>query len=107
MKSMSGIVAVILLFGMVAHGRAQGFLKAQGRFIVDGGGKKVILRGMGLGGWMLQESYMLKLGGVGPQYLMRKRISELVGPEKTAAFYDAWLANHTRRTDIDSMAAWG
>lgn len=95
---------MLLLCGIL-HG--QGFLKAQGRQIVDEKGKKVILRGMGLGGWMLQESYMLKLGGVGPQYLIRKRITELVGPERTAAFYDAWLANHTRRADIDAMASWG
>src|SRR5271170_7209190 len=97
----------LLLCSIFGKGMGQGFLKAQGRLIVNEKGEKVILRGMGLGGWMLQESYMLKLGGVGPQYLIRKRISELVGPEKTAAFYDAWLANHTRRIDIDSMAAWG
>lgn len=67
----------------------------------------MILRGMGLGGWMLQEPYMLKLNGVGPQYSIRRRISELVGAKRTAAFYDAWLANQTRKIDIDSMASWG
>lgn len=107
MKSMSGVVLVLLLACGIGRARAQGFLKAQGRLIVGEKGEKVILRGMGLGGWMLQESYMLKLGGVGPQYVIRKRIDSLVGPERTAAFYDAWLANHTRRVDIDSMAAWG
>ena len=107
MKSMSGIVAIALLLGVIAEGRAQGFLKARDRQIVDEKGQQVILRGIGLGGWMLQESYMLKLGGVGPQYLMRKKITDLVGPEKAAAFYETWLANQTRRIDIDSMAAWG
>jgi endoglucanase len=105
MKSMSGLILILLL--SVNPTQAQGFLKAQGRLITNEKGEKVILRGMGLGGWMLQESYMLKIGGVGPQYLIRRRISDLVGPEKTAAFYDAWLANHTRKIDIDSMAAWG
>jgi hypothetical protein len=85
----------------------QGFLKAEGRSIVNEKGEKVILRGMGLGGWMLQEPYMLKLSGTGPQYSIRRRISELIGPARTAAFYDAWLANQTRKIDIDSMAAWG
>jgi hypothetical protein len=107
MKSMSGIIAATLLWSMMVQGRAQGFLKAQGRLIVNEKGEKVILRGMGLGGWMLQESYMLKLGGVGPQYLMRRKISDLAGPERAAAFYEAWLADQTRRIDIDSMAAWG
>jgi aryl-phospho-beta-D-glucosidase BglC (GH1 family) len=82
-------------------------LKTEGQSIVNEKGEKVILRGMGLGGWMLQEPYMLKLTGTGPQFDIRERISELAGDEATAAFYDAWLANQTRKIDIDSMAAWG
>lgn len=62
---------------------------------------------MGLGGWMLQEGYMLRVGNIGQQHRIRAKIEELIGPEKTAAFYDGWLANHTRKIDIDSMAAWG
>ncbi|MCK7537718.1 MAG: hypothetical protein MZV63_45580 [Marinilabiliales bacterium] len=35
-------------------------------------------RGIGLGGWMLQEPYMLKLSGVAPaQYDIRNRITAL------------------------------
>src|SRR5882757_9565967 len=86
---------------LVTGGKAQGFLKAQGHLIVNEKGEKVILRGMGLGGWMLQEGYMLKLGPVGPQYRIRKRIEELIGKEKTADFYDGWLAAQTRKMDID------
>jgi hypothetical protein len=40
---------------------SQGFLKTRGGSIVDGQGKEVILRGMGLGGLMLHEHYLLKL----------------------------------------------
>ena len=96
-----------MLCFVMSHGFAQGFLKASGQFIVNGNGEKIILRGIGLGGWMLQEGYMLKLGKIGPQHRIREKISELVGPEKTAAFYDQWLANDIRKVDIDSMAAWG
>ncbi len=84
-----------------------GFLRAKGKVIVDGSGKTFILRGMGLGGWMLQESYMFRLNGVGPQYKIKQKIADLVGNEKTARFYETWLNNHTTRADIDSMAAWG
>src|ERR1700753_2993922 len=95
------VIGLVCLF-YFATGEAQGFLKAQGRLIVNEKGEKVILRGMGLGGWMLQEGYMLKLGKVGPQHLIREKITELVGPEKAAAFYDRWLANDIRKIDIDS-----
>jgi len=101
------LLAFLLLCCVSGSSFAQGFLKTKGRLIVNGKGENVILRGIGLGGWMLQEGYMLKLGKVGPQYRIREKLTELVGPEKTAAFYNRWLANDIRKIDIDSMAAWG
>jgi hypothetical protein len=57
---------------------------------------------------MLQEPYMLKLSGVAPaQYDIKKKITALVGEERCAEFYDAWLAGMVTRRDIDSLKAWG
>lgn len=86
---------------------AQGFLKRSGGKIVNEKGENVLLRGFGLGGWMLQEGYMLKVYRDGQQYRIRERIQELVGPERTAEFYELWLANHTTRADIDALKKWG
>lgn len=86
---------------------AEGFLKAEGRHIVDGNGDRVLLRGMGLGGWMLQEGYMLELPQFGTQRVIHAEIEKLVGPEKARAFHAAWLDNHTTKADIDAMKAWG
>ncbi|MHC2993751.1 glycosyl hydrolase family 5 [Pontibacter sp. HJ8] len=98
----------LLLLLVPQEGMGQGFLKTDGKRIVNEQGEEVLLRGMGLGGWMLQEPYMLQLSGAaGTQSEIRSKVAELVGPEKTQQFYDAWLANHTRKIDIDSMAAWG
>ena len=41
------------------------------------------------------------------QYRIRERIEELMGPAETKEFYDTWLANNTRKIDIDSMSALG
>lgn len=97
----------ILLFGFLNKNHAQGFLKAQGKIIVNGKGEKFILRGMGIGGWVLQEGYMFKLSHLGQQYKIKEKIKELVGEEKTKQFYNEWVLNHTTKTDIDSMASWG
>ncbi|WP_290793164.1 cellulase family glycosylhydrolase [Flavihumibacter sp. UBA7668] len=87
---------------------AQGFIRASGEQIVDRNGQNILFRGMGLGGWMLQEGYMLKVNGIGQQqHVIRKHIEELIGPEKTAEFYTEWLSNHTTRKDIEAMKAWG
>jgi endoglucanase len=86
---------------------AQGYLHAEGKKIVNEKGENVLLRGIGLGGWMVQEGYMLKKNEEGQQHKIRARIEALIGAEKTEAFYQTWLSNHTRKIDIDSMKAWG
>ncbi|HYF29532.1 MAG TPA: cellulase family glycosylhydrolase [Chitinophagaceae bacterium] len=101
------VVSCIVLACLATFVKGQGFLKVSGTNIVNEKGENVILRGMGLGGWMLQEGYMLRLQGTNPQYAIRNRIEKLIGPEQTQQFYDAWLKNFTTRADIDSMRSWG
>lgn len=83
-------------------------LRVQGKKIVDKNGKEIILRGIGFGGWMLQEPYMLGLSGIAAtQHDIRSKIATLIGKEKTEEFYTTWLSNHCTKADIDSLAAWG
>lgn len=105
--NMKKIAAFLFLYLICQQSFSQGFLKADGKRIVNEKGENVLLRGMGLGGWMLQEGYMLGINKDGQQYRIRERIQELIGKENTQKFYDAWLANHTTKTDIDSLASWG
>lgn len=101
----TGLLSFLLL---VAVSSSAQWLKVQGKTIVDDKDHTLLLRGMGLGGWMLQEPYMLRLSEVAPtQTGIRKKITELIAAEKTVQFYDAWLANHTTRKDIEAMARWG
>ncbi|NVN19045.1 cellulase family glycosylhydrolase [Muricauda sp. HICW] len=104
---MKKIVLVIsILFGIYAHG--QGFLHTDGQRIVDGNGKNVLLKGLGLGGWMVQEGYMLQTADfAGPQHIIKQKISELVGEEGMEKFYDAYLASGITKRDIDSLKSWG
>lgn len=105
---MHRIVFVLLTALLVSPAcAAKDFLRTQGTQIVDASGKPVILRGMGLGGWMLQEGYMLDIDGVGTQRSIHARIAELIGPAKADAFYQAWRDHHTTKADIDAMARWG
>ena len=97
----------LFIIFMAFEARTQGFLKADGKKIVNQDGENILLRGIGLGGWMLQEGYMMKVNGQGQQNKIRSRLVELIGQEKTENFYNAWLSNHTRKIDIDSLKAWG
>jgi aryl-phospho-beta-D-glucosidase BglC (GH1 family) len=91
----------------VTNSYSQGFLKTSGTKILNEKNENVLLRGIGFGGWMLQEGYMMKLNGEGQQYRLKSRIQEIIGEPETTRFYDRWLDNHTRKIDIDSLKAWG
>lgn len=86
----------------------QDFLHQDGQKIVDGSGNNIILRGLGVGGWMVQEGYMLKTDGfAGTQFTIKNKIEELIGKKDTEEFYKAYLKNGITKRDIDSLKAWG
>ena len=100
----------VFLFFTVLHSiflSAQG-LKAEGKKIIDQNGNEVLLRGMGLGGWMLMEGYMMQSSDVADtQHEFRQRLEDLMGVDKTNVFFDKWLENHVTKADIDSLSSWG
>ena len=60
------------------------YLKRSGKNIVNEKGEVVILRGMGLGNWMLQEPYMMNyVGGAVSQGDFKNKLENLIGSEKT------------------------
>lgn len=100
------ILILLLCFSFPSFG--QGFLHRDGQNIVDGSGQNVILRGLGLGGWMVQEGYMLQTDAfAGPQHKIKEKITQLIGATNTEEFYQAYRANGITERDIDSLAAWG
>ena len=87
---------------------SQNYVHANGKAIVEGNGDTLIIRAMGVGGWMVQEGYMLQTASfASPQHKIKDTIEALIGSTATDAFYDAWLTNHFNKADVDSLAAWG
>ncbi|MFT6334870.1 MAG: endoglucanase [Saprospiraceae bacterium] len=100
------VYTFIILF--TQDSTAQNFLQTSGRAIVNENQDTILLKGMGLGGWMVQEGYMLQTSGfANPQHKIRETIEKLIGAEDTELFYEAWLSNHVRKSDIDSLKSWG
>ena len=67
-------------------GRSQdtAWLHAEGTQIQNGLGQEVLLKGMGLGGWMVQEGYMLQTQSfANPQHEIKTAIESLIGAEAT------------------------
>lgn len=88
---------------------SQGFLRVNGEKIINDVDDNYILKGMGLGGWLVQEGYMLKTpySIMGAEHQIRNEIEKLVGAEKTTELYQIYHHNYVRKIDIDSLAAWG
>jgi hypothetical protein len=44
--------------------------------------ENIVLRGLGLGGWMVQEGYMLQTGSfAGPQHVIKQKL-RIIGAKK-------------------------
>lgn len=83
-------------------------LKTKGQKIVNDKGENIQLKGLGLGGWMLQEGYILKTADfAGPQFKIKEKIAELIGNEGMENFYKAYLKNGITKQDIDFLAKSG
>lgn len=82
-----------------------GFLRAEGKNIVNKYGNFQI-RAVNIGNYMVQEGYMLNLGG-GYQHVIKQKIAEVVGNNEMERFYDNYKNNFLIKADIDSLAKWG
>ncbi|UWX61370.1 cellulase family glycosylhydrolase [Chryseobacterium oranimense] len=100
--------AILLSVFLLSQFGTSQLLKTDGQKIVNDKGENIQLRGLGLGGWMLQEGYMLKTADfAGPQYKIKEKISELIGEDGMKEFYKAYLKNGITREDIDFLAKSG
>jgi endoglucanase len=107
MKKRSLILfSTIFLAGQFAY--CQGFLRAEGKKIVNEKGENFLLRGIGLGGWMLQEPYMFQLSEVaGNQTDIKSKISGLIGQKNCDEFYAHFLTDMITEKDIEALNKWG
>ena len=97
---------LLLLLGLSGVGRA-GFFRTQGFDIIDGNGNQFILKGYGLGGWLVPEGYMLHAPGFGSPSSIRRQIVELIGEEETNKFFAEYRKNYVTEADIELIARWG
>jgi len=84
------------------------FLHTAGQDIINESGRKVFLRGVGLGNWLLPEGYMWKFGALGDRpRKIEKVVADLIGKEKAAQFWKAFRENYITEADIRRIAELG
>ena len=99
-------VMYLFLIGAISL-NAQG-LRTLGKKIINSKGEDVLLKGIGLGGWMLQEGYMMNSSGAADtQHEFKEKLNLLIGEEETKTFYSNWRKNFFQKQDLDSIKKWG
>jgi aryl-phospho-beta-D-glucosidase BglC (GH1 family) len=67
-----------------------------------------MLRGVGLGNWMLPEGYMWKFGGEADRpRRIEKLVSDLIGPDNAKQFWSEFRKNYIAEPDIKRIAELG
>jgi len=97
----------LIVIAFISIQTSYGFFKTFGFDIVDSNGNSFILKGYGLGGWLVPEGYMLHDPGFGSPSSIRNQIVELIGAENTAEFFELYRKNYVSEKDIELIAEWG
>ena len=86
----------------------QGFVRAEGKTLVDPEGKRLLLRGINLGNWLEPEGYMFLFEG-GPQSPreIEALFNELVGPNEAETFWGEYRRLFISEADIQFVKQSG
>ncbi|MCX6151229.1 MAG: cellulase family glycosylhydrolase [Ignavibacteriales bacterium] len=102
------LILIFILIIQSVNLNAEGFLKTSGKKIVDSQGKEIYLRGIGLGGWLVPEGYMLHTSGfANSPTQIRNKIESLIGTANTELFYKTYQKYYVNKRDVDKIAQWG
>ncbi|MFD0939272.1 glycoside hydrolase family 5 protein [Pedobacter boryungensis] len=105
MKYLKFLIA--LLFPIVLQAQSQKFFNVVGKDIVAPNGKPIVLKGTNLGNWLIPEGYMFKFKDVSSPRMINQVFTELIGPDKTAAFWQKYLTNYITKEDIHYLKSSG
>src|ERR1700749_2541824 len=96
--------AILLPFCLKAQ---TGFISVKGKDIVTPDGKTFIMRGTNLGNWLMPEGYMFKFSKTNSPKLINEAITELLGPDEAAKFWEKYQDNYITEADIHYLKSIG
>jgi endoglucanase len=103
------IFSLLLVCCLLSTAAKAQFAHTQGKEIVDGTGKPLLLRGTNLGNWLVPEGYMWHLNNGGPESPreIEALITELIGPQRAHAFWHSYRENYITQSDIQFIKQCG
>lgn len=102
------ILYIVISVFLLPSARAGGFLHTRGQDMVDAEGNVVLLRGVGLGNWLLPEGYMWKFGDAGDRPRRIEALVEaMIGTEAAEDFWLRFRRNYITEVDIRRIGELG
>ena len=102
------VLALLSALPTLAQTTQAPLLRAEGPKIVTAQHQEVLLQGMNLGGWLLQEGYMMKPGYEGTQGSVKKVLYQAgLSDAAVEKFYQQYRDNFVTKADIDFIAQQG
>ena len=83
------------------------FIRADGRYLVDGNGGRFAIKGINLGNWLVPEGYMFKFTRARAPSEIDAVIRALIGPQDAARFWTEFRDVYVAKPDIDFIKAAG
>jgi len=95
------LIVFLLDFAIFTSGHAQSrFISTRGKDLVSPDGKPLLLKGIGLGNWLLPEGYMFKFKTADSPRLIYTVINQLIGEDEGGRFWKAYRENYITADDI-------
>lgn len=101
------IVFLLMLFTIVVNNTYAQYTTKEQDFINKKTGEKVILRGFGLGCWLLPEGYMFGIRKIDRPWMFEKALNDLIGEEKAREFWHLFHENYVTEGDVAAMKLLG
>lgn len=85
-----------------------GYLKCSGWQVVDPSGNNVVLKGVNVGGWLVNEDWMNGItDNANPDRFAQVTLESRFGESATKTLYNAWYDNYFTSSDWDNIKAMG
>lgn len=99
---------VVLLFSFSKlNAQDAGFFSVKGKEILDPAGKPILLKGIGLGNWLVPEGYMFKFDKVSSPRLITDFFRILLGEVEAEKFWNRFRTDYITREDIKFIKECG
>jgi len=99
------ILMVLVMFAGIATAQTpnlnnSGFVKVEGKKVLTPDGRPLLLKGIGLGNWLLPEGYMWRFKKAVSPRQINEVVTELIGPAAAREFWKKYRENYITKKDI-------